>query len=122
MLDHNNGNNNSVTAVSILAGCWHMKVIKTRTHTHTHIHTKAMLLLLACTHICPVKSREAPRPEDSPPNLHSAGLYGWETDGSTRIYLQDQIRREKRIKEEKMPQVWKSSEITPRSGASYGMG
>lgn len=48
------------------------------------------------THICPAKSRGALHPEGSLPNLHSAGLYGSETDGSTKTYLYEGQREEEK--------------------------
>ena len=51
------------------------------------------------THVCPVKSRGAPRPGDSPPDPHSAGLYDSETDGNTKIYLEEKVRREEQREE-----------------------
>ena len=45
------------------------------------------------THICPAKSRGAPRPEGSPPDLHSAGLYDSGTDDNTKTYLEEMTRR-----------------------------
>lgn len=45
------------------------------------------------THVCPVKSRGAPPPEGSLPDLHSAGLYDSATDDNTKTYLEEMMKR-----------------------------
>lgn len=49
--------------------------------------------ILLDTHVCPVKSRGAPPLEGSLPDLHSAGLYDLATDGNTKTYLEEMMRR-----------------------------